>query len=134
MDASRRLRNRGSEDVLVDPAVVRAAITGPDSAADRAALFDVGAVVVFGGPLARIRAGDGVPPIRPDRVGDAADVAHPEVVAGKRHGAVRELLEVRVRGCVREALRGAPGNASVRGTFRVDVERARGCRSEEHTS
>src|SRR5438876_472044 len=98
------LRRLVAVDVLIDPARVRAAVAAPrgDYVALlvregqlHAALRDVGvAGVRLARSLAWIGSGDGVAPVRPDAVREAADRGHPQVVTRERHRAVVELLVV----------------------------------------
>src|SRR5581483_1841546 len=97
LPSRRSLGRKVAVDVLVEAAVPRAAVAAPGAVLEVAALMDVGrpGVLVLG-ILARVGALDGVTPIRPHAERKVVHGADVEVVARERHGAVGELLVVRV--------------------------------------
>src|SRR5207248_8894125 len=106
-----------SEDVLVDPSLVRALVTAPRTAVrvERPALVHVrGPVVLVLGDLSRVLTLHRAPPVRPDRERDPTHGRHPEVVAGEWDGSVRELLEVGIARLVADPRQASPRLAEVR--------------------
>src|ERR1700720_2740312 len=84
-------------NILIQATVARTLVVGPGTGCKkRAALMDVGAVIVVVRSFTLIDTGHSIAPVGPCAIRKGTDRADPQVVAAEGHDAGAELLVVRV--------------------------------------